>query len=87
MFYSSFQHILPAVEAEFLLLGHNWGRLWVSGGHGLPQSTEEAAGGGEAGLGYGQANGQDAGGGGETEPQEVASGWPGQWLYSTFFFD
>lgn len=77
---SSHHHHLPAVQAEFVLLGpgHHRGRLRVSGGHGLPESTEEAAGGGEASPGYGQAHGQDAGGGGETESQEVTSGWPGQ---------
>lgn len=77
----SFHHILPAVQAEFVLLGqrHHGGWLRVSGGHGLPESTEEAAGGGEAGPGDGQTHGQDAGGGGETEPQEVTSGRPGQY--------
>lgn len=82
---SSFHHALPAVKAEFVLLGqgHHWGWLWVSGGHGLRESTEEAAGGGEAGPGYGQANGQDAGGGGETESQEVTSSWPGQYQNDT----
>lgn len=40
--------LLPAVEAELFLLGqgHDRGRLGVSGGHGLPESTEEATGGG-----------------------------------------
>lgn len=68
------------VEAELVLLGqgHHRGRLRVPGGHGLPESTEEAAGRGQAGPGDGQAHGQDAGGGGETEPQEVTSGRPGQ---------
>lgn len=71
--------LLPAVEAELFLLGqgHDRGRLGVSGGHGLPESTEEATGGGQTGARDGQAYGQDAGGGGETEPQEVACGRPG----------
>lgn len=66
----------PAVQAELLLLGqgHHRGRLGVSGGHGLLESTEEAAGGGQAGAGDGQAHGQDAGGGGETESQKVTGG-------------
>lgn len=69
-----------AVQAELLLLGqgHHGGRLGVPGGHGLFESAEEAAGGGEVSPGDGQAHGQDAGGGGETEPQKVASGRPGQ---------
>lgn len=77
---SSSHHHLPVVQAEFVLLGprHHRGRLRVYWGHGLPESTEEAAGRGEASPGYGKAHGQDAGGGGETESQEVTSGWPGQ---------
>lgn len=71
--------LLSVVKAELLLFGpgHDRGRLGVSGGHGLPESTEEAAGGGQDGPGDGQAHGQDAGGGGEAEPQEVARGRPG----------
>lgn len=81
-FFPSFSSTFLAVKAEFLLLGqgHHRGRLGVPGGHGLLESTEEAAGGGQAGPGYGQTHGQDAGGGGETEPQKVASGRPGQCL-------
>lgn len=71
----------PLVQAELLILGqgHHRGRLGVSGGHGFLESTEEAAGGGETGPGYGQAHGKDASGGGETEPQKVTSGRLGQY--------